>query len=311
MATRVRHTAFDTSHPAVPAAYLLVTLGLTMGAFQPVLIALSLAGALTCAVCLRGAAACLASLRWQLPLVLIVALLNPFFSASGSTEIFRIGLRAVYLESLCYGCCMGALFVASVLWLQVAAELLPFDKVMALLGNAAPVLALMVAQCMRLIPRFARQGRTIMAVHAVAVAGMRGGAGAPAGAGELAGGPDANARRGLTATVRDGARTSSVLMGWSMENSLETADAMRARGWGAAPRRTTYARYRFTAADAAALGGLVAAAVLMVLLAAAATSQFLFYPTMSGLVLWWGYVPYAAWMALPSVLHAREAVSFR
>lgn len=96
-----------------------------------------------------------------------------------------------------------------------------------------------------------------------------------------------------------------------MENSLETADAMRARGWGAAPCRTAYARYRFTAADAAALGGLVAAAVLMVLLAAAATSQFSFYPTMSGLVLWWGYVPYAAWMALPSVLHAREAVSFR
>ena len=90
--------AFSMSHPAVPALYIVLTLGLTMFSMQPVLIALSLAGGLAYGFATRGAARTLGALRWQLPVILIVALLNPLFSASGSTELFRIGMRAVYLE---------------------------------------------------------------------------------------------------------------------------------------------------------------------------------------------------------------------
>lgn len=158
-------------------------------------------------------------------MILIIAVLNPLFSASGSTELFRIGMRAVYLESMVYGLCMGGLFVASVLWFEAAASMLGYDKVLALLGNAAPVIALMISMCMRLIPQFLRRGRTVLAVQdAIDVPGR-----APAG------------------PVRSRLRASSVLMGWGMEDSLERADAMRSRGWGAVTRRTTYARYRLGA----------------------------------------------------------------
>ena len=116
--------------------------------------ALSLAGGLAYGFATRGAARTLGALRWQLPVILIIAVLNPLFSASGSTELFRIGMRAVYLESMMYGLCMGGLFVASVLWFEAAASMLEYDKVLALLGNAAPVIALMISMCMRLIPQF-------------------------------------------------------------------------------------------------------------------------------------------------------------
>ena len=214
--------AFSMSHPAVPAFYMVLTLGLTMFSMQPVLIALSLAGGLAYGFATRGAARTLGALRWQLPVILIIALVNPLFSASGSTELFRIGMRAVYLESMVYGLCMGGLFVASVLWFEAAASMLSDDKVLALFGNAAPVVALMISMCMRLIPQFLRRGRTVLAVQdAIDVPGR-----APAD------------------PVRSRLRASSVLMGWGMEDSLERADAMRSRGWGAATRRTTYARYR-------------------------------------------------------------------
>ena len=157
--------AFSMSHPAVPALYIVLTLGLTMFSMQPVLIALSLAGGLAYGFATRGAARTLGALRWQLPVILIVAVLNPLFSASGSTELFRIGMRAVYLESMVYGLCMGGLFVASVLWFEAAASMLEYDKVLALLGNAAPVIALMISMCMRLIPQFLRRGRTVLAVQ--------------------------------------------------------------------------------------------------------------------------------------------------
>lgn len=272
--------AFETSHPAVPALYVLVTLALTMAAMQPVLIAISLAGGLAANCCARGPRSTVAGLRWQLPVIFIIALFNPLFSASGSTELFRIGMRAVYLESLAYGFAMGGLFVASALWFMAGSHMLTFDKVMTLFGNAAPTVALMVSSTMRMIPRFLRRGRQIVAVQSAS--------GVPGGTAE---------------TVRSRLRLSSVLMGWGMEDSLETADAMRARGWGAAERRSTYTRYRFTSADAASLLALVLGGLLCALVAFAATSQYAFYPTMSRLVTWWGYVPYAAWMLVPAIAH--------
>ncbi|MDY2777491.1 MAG: energy-coupling factor transporter transmembrane component T [Collinsella sp.] len=281
MSAPVKHTAFDTSHPLVAAVYLALTLVMTMSSLQPVLILISLLGALACGCCLRGAAATAAGLRWQLPIIAIIALLNPIFSASGATELFRIGVRAVYLESVCYGVAMGALLVASMTWLQVASELLPFDKVMTLFGNVAPVIALMLSMTMRLVPRFLRKGRMVSAVH---------------------GSITLSDRRALD-EVRGRMRLSSILMGWGMEDSLETADAMRARGWGGAPRRTTYTRHRLSSLDVLATGLLIAFGAMVAALAFVATSQFGFFPRMSQLVPWWGYIPYAAWMAVPVVLH--------
>ncbi len=280
--------AFAMSHPAVPALYMVLTLGLTMFSMQPVLIALSLAGGLAYGFATRGAARTLGALRWQLPVILIIALVNPLFSASGSTELFRIGMRAVYLESMVYGLCMGGLFVASVLWFEAAASMLEYDKVLALLGNAAPVIALMISMCMRLIPQFLRRGRTVLAVQdAIDVPGR-----APAD------------------PARSRLRASSVLMGWGMEDSLERADAMRSRGWGAATRRTTYARYRLGRSDVAALVGLALFGAAAVAAAWAATTQYSFYPQLSVPAPWPGYIVYAAWMVLPCVLHAIDEKRF-
>lgn len=280
--------AFSMSHPAVPALYMVLTLGLTMFSMQPVLIALSLAGGLTYGFATRGAARTLGALRWQLPVILIIALVNPLFSASGSTELFHIGMRVVYLESMMYGLCMGGLFVASVLWFEAAASMLEYDKVLALLGNAAPVLALMISMCMRLIPQFLRRGRTVLAVQdAIDVPG-----------------------RAPTDPVRSRLRASSVLMGWGMEDSLERADAMRSRGWGTASRRTTYARYRLARGDVAALVGLAVLGAAAVAVAWTATTQYSFYPQLSVPAPWLGYVVYAAWMGLPCVLHAIDEKRF-
>lgn len=221
------------------------------------------------------------SLRWQLPLILLVALFNPLFSAQGSTVLFYLGSRAVFLESLLYGLAMGGLFVASVLWFKAGASMLSFDKVMALFGNLAPTLCLMISMCMRLIPRFVRTGKGILAAQSAnaAAAGTGGGR-----------------------AVQGRLRASSVLMGWSMEDSLETADSMRARGWSSGLKRSTYTRYRFVGSDAAVLVELALGAAVCAYVAWAATASFAFYPTLSPLGLWWGYLVYAAWMLLPSVL---------
>ena len=71
-------------------------------------------------------------------------------------------------------------------------------------------------------------------------------------------------------------------MGWSMEDSLEAADSMRCRGWGATRKRTTFQRQRFRTRDGALL------AVLALLTAAAGVAAwqlmqgFGFFPALHG-----------------------------
>lgn len=293
MAKRVTHTAFDAMHPAVPALYACITLGLTMAALHPVLVAISCAGAFAYIACVRGLRSAVCALRWQIPVMLVIALVNPLFVRMGSTVVLELFGRPVFLESLLYGLAMAGMFVASVQWFAACSHMLTHDKVLALFGSAAPVVALMISMTMRLVPRFLRQGRTIAAVQDVARSCFV-----------------ADGRAGLPARVADRLRQSSVLMGWAMEDSLETADAMRARGWGARHRRTTYVPYRFTLCDAAAIVLLVLGGAAVAWVAWRVTAPFAFYPQMSPITLWWGYGAYAAWMLVPALLHIYEKRRF-
>ena len=180
---------------------------------------------------------------------------------------------------------MGAMLSCVLLWFSNASRALSSDKVMALFGNAAPTIGLMLSMAMRLVPQFMRRGAAVGDVQRACTS-----AGAA--------GPREGARSRL--------RLTSVLMGWGMEDSLDTADAMRARGWGACARRTTYQRCRFRARDGAALGVLAALVALNAVLAYAACTQFHFYPVLSVLAVWWGYVPFAVLAFAPLALEARE-----
>ena len=95
-------------------------------------------------------------------------------------------------------------------------------------------------------------------------------------------------------------------MSWDMEDSLETADAMRARGWGAATKRTTYQRYRFRKTDAFACAFIAVLAVAAAASAVAACGEFKFYPRIDGLAPWFSYIPYVLLVALPTILEAKE-----
>lgn len=281
-----RLTAFDTCHPAVPAAFFAAVLGLTMAAVQPVLTVLSLVAALAYGGFLRGPRAVARSLRWQVPLVVLVAVANPLFSSSGSTELFRLGSRAVYAESLFYGLVMGMLLAAVTVWFSNAAHVLTSDKVMAVLGNRFPTISLMVSMALRLVPRFVDRGREIAAAHDACTAARA---------------------TGLKARLRQ----VSVLMEWGMEDSLETADSMRARGWRRGQRRTRYRRGSFTARDAALAGALAALALLALAVAAIAVSQYRFYPVASELRLWWGFLVWAAFLLYPFFVEGEEALKWR
>lgn len=281
---------FATYHPAVAFVFLAFAIVISMAALQPVFVALSFLGALACSVVCRGARATAGSFVWIVPLWLVVAIANPLFSASGSTEILRIGVRAVYAESLVYGACSGGMLASVFLWFSSYAACMNSANTMALFGNVLPIVSLMVSQVMRLVPQFVARGRGIAAAQdAVSAAAPQ-------------------TKRQQTAGRL---RIVSVLMGWGMEDGIERSDAMRARGYDCGARRTTYKRYRFGRADASVLAAIVVLAAVAGACAAAVCLRFSFYPTLSGWGAWWAYLPYALLMAVPPALRFKEWLLWR
>lgn len=286
----MKANAFQTYHPAVAFAYLACAIVVSMAALQPVFVVLSLAGALGCSAVVRGIRPTLGSLKWALPLWLVVTVANPLFSASGSTELVRIGYRGIYAESLAYGACSGAMLASVFLWFSSYAACMSSANTMSLFGNVLPVVSLMVSQVMRLVPQFVARGRDVAAAQdAVSAAAAR--------------------------TKRDAVagrlRIVSVLMGWGMEDGIERSDAMRARGYDCGRRRTTYRRYRLGRADAALLAVIAVLAAASAACAAAACLRFSFYPRMEGWAEWWVYVPYALLMLVPPALQLKEWWTWR
>ena len=158
---RDTHTAFDTCHPAVPAAYFAATILIAIFAMQPVCVGVSLAGALAFSLVAHGWRRTLKGLRWQLPMVALVAVANPLFSASGSTLVAQLGPMAIYQESIVYGACAGSLLVAVVLWFEDASCVLTQDRLLQLGARALPTVTLVTSMAAQMVPQLLDRAQTV------------------------------------------------------------------------------------------------------------------------------------------------------
>lgn len=284
--------AFGQGHPVVAAVYFAAVIGIGTLVTQPVFVAISVAGALLYGMCLQGALSTARNLRWQLPMVALVCLANPLFSHSGATVVATLGSVTVRLEALAYGLCMGGSLVCMLQWVSNAACVLTEDRLLELSGSRLPVVSTMVSMAIQLVPQLRRRYGVVSSARAACTCAQ------------------ASATKGPSAARGSGVRrmgyvnASTVLMAWAMEDSVERADAMRARGWEVGGPRSRYRLQPLRARDVATATAVGFLALVCALLAWVAQSQWSFYPTMPALVPWWGYVPYAALSLGPTVVTA-------
>ena len=103
-------------------------------------------------------------------------------------------------------------------------------------------------------------------------------------------------------------RMFTVLMGWSMEDSLVMADSMKIAGWSNERKRTTYSIYKYKKRDVLALAFIFILFTLCCLFAYADYSHFSFYPTLTPLSFSFGYVDFAVFALLPTILEVLDHV---
>ena len=221
--------AFSACHPAGNFLFFVLVLGGSMVLMHPVCLAVSLTCAAAYYVRLQGRRAVRFFLRAVLPVMLLASLLNPTFSHGGDTVLAVLpGGSPLTLESLLYGLAAGAMLGAVLLWFACYSEVMTSDKFLYLFGHLIPSLALVLCMTLRFIPQFRRQLETVREAQAAL--------GKSTDTGPL--------RRRLKNAIA----CFSILISWSMENAVITADSMKARGYGTR-RRTSFSLYRLQRRD--------------------------------------------------------------
>lgn len=286
MNRQLRHI-FYIYHPVVIFLYFCGVLLFCMLTFQPFYVLLSLCAASCYSIYLRGIRRYLRSLRFYWVVLLIVTLFNALFNGLGETLLFSIGNTRITLEALLYGLCAGGMLVSILLWFSCYQLLMTTDRFLCLFGRLAPNLSMTVSMIFRLAPSLVSRGHIIQDIQRALHPGGR-----------------------PPSPVHQATRMASVLMGWSMENSLQTADSMRARGYGA-KTRTSFHLYRMAKRDWLTLALLTALIGVNAFCILHFANDYLFYPyAMLPTAPAYGYLCYALLLFYPLILQGGEELSW-
>lgn len=279
---------FATFHPVVLLVYLCTALAFAMALFEPFYTLCSLCIGTLYAVRLSGAHALCRSLRTLWPMLLLVVLINPLFNHRGLMVLCTLFDNPVTLEALLYGLHMGGMLLSVWVWFACYSTLMTTERFLYLFGRILPTLALVVSMILRWIPQAQHKARCVLCARSGLV-------------------PNPTRREQFTGRVR----MSSALLSWCMEDGILTADAMRARGYGAR-KRTSYAPFSFTAADGCLLALLLALLGAHIALLCTVPPRFCYFPFLQPLSgAWYAYALYALLLALPLLIDMWEVIRWR
>lgn len=220
--------AYASTHPVVCAGYVLLLLFLTMITMNPYLVVFSFLASFFYS--------CLAEQKFlgkrlmlsAVPILFFAVFLMPLFYHNGVTPLFYINDMAVTLETIRYGVVMSFLLLAVIQWFQVWNIWIDSERFLYLFGRISPTLALLISMVLRFIPLLIRRFREIHDVQK----GMG----------------YTREQTGIMDRGRMLGKELSILVSWSLENSMDTAISMEGRGYGLG-KRSCFHSFRWNKRD--------------------------------------------------------------
>lgn len=220
-------------HPLVNFLYFGLVLFFTMFFMHPVSLCISLAAALAYAVYLNGNKAVRFSMLYMLPMMLMAAVINPVFNHEGKTILTYLPTgNPLTLESIAYGFAAAAMLAAIITWFSCYTAVMTSDKFVYLFGRIIPALSLVLSMTLRFVPKFKAQFAVVADAQRCV-------------------GRDI-AEGSVLERLKNAVTVFSIMVTWSLENAIETADSMKSRGYGL-PGRTAFSIYRFDERDKTAI----------------------------------------------------------
>ncbi|MFQ9516264.1 MAG: energy-coupling factor transporter transmembrane component T [Eubacterium sp.] len=216
----------------------------------------------------------------------VSAIINPLFSHKGATLLFYLFTgNPVTLESIVYGMATAAIICAMLLWFSSFNVIMTEDKLLAGIGTVMPHAAMLLTMVFRFVPKFVRQGRAVIDANRAL----------------------GNSMTGIRNKIKMQTDMFSITTTWALENSVDTADSMRARGYGTG-KRTSYNNYKFQTRDVVMILWILILFVLVCIEIGAGEAVTYYYPVIriKGNLL--VYITYTVLCMMPMIINVGEAV---
>ena len=251
---------FSSYHPIVNLSYFAGVLLVCMCSSHPVTLLCSLFAALIYCFRIYGKKAMGARILYVLPMMLLAVLINVLFHHEGVTVLayFPTG-NPLTLESMVSAVVSGLILVCVIVWFFAISYVMTDEKLLYLFGRLSPSFALILCMTMRLIPHFVQRCKTVADTRRLL---------------------SQQPVRGVGGRIRFYASVLSGVVTWSLEESINTADSMRCRGYGSG-ERTAFFLCRFEKRDRDLLMLIAAAVLFMVAGMVCGVYEMRCYPTFS------------------------------
>lgn len=228
---------FKEYHPIVQFIYFFSVLLFAMFLWHPYYMSISISAAFIYSVMLNGKKALKFNIVYMIPSLIFVASINPLFNHEGVTILFYLKSGNPFtLESVVFGIVSATMLITVIMWFSCYNALMTSDKFMYLFGRIIPATSLIFSMTLRFVPLYKERVKIISNAQKCI-------------------GNDVT-QGSFFSRVKNGIKILSVMTTWSLENSIETADSMKARGYGL-KGRTAFSHYKRTSKDNLAITVLI------------------------------------------------------
>lgn len=233
-------------------------------------------------------------LRYYVLFGLFIVAVNALITHRGRHMLFYLFDQPVTLEAIVYGATM-ALSLMLVLTAFVSYNLVVTQqKFMYMFSRFFPKGALLVAMAAGFVPKLRRRLQQLSLVQRTRGISVHSGK--------------------LGKRVRDGMKLMQMLLNWSLEDAVQTADSMNARGYGTG-ERSAYYLYAMRRRDWIVLAQLAAACTCCIVGWSFGYGRLTVYPRMEAIApqgAEWLVLAAFGWFALvPAVLDGKEELRWR
>lgn len=277
---------FATYNPLSIFVYFVAVTGMSMSVSSPVIIVLSLIAALFYAGILGGAKAVKTNALISVVTIFFITLINTLFTHRGETVLFYINYNGITAEAITFGVFSGFMFSGILVWFYCFGKVVTGEMIMYLFSGISSFLALLISMILRYIPLLKnRYDEVSMGQFSL----------------------NSAEKPGLFKRISMALKKISVLISWSLEASIESADSMAARGYGL-KGRTSFHIYKIEKRDIVFMSLIVISTAVSMYILKVFDGEIQFYPLVKfpsyEVIDIAGIILFAAVISIPALLDA-------
>ena len=292
-------TSFSRLHPLATIVLFGCEVVLAAFSFQPLCALIAFVGAELCIVQLFDTKHAVRQLVWYVPIIVLMTVTNPFFSASGSTVLYSFGHTQLYAESLVYGATSGLVLVSTLSWLECLFAVVSPLELLQRSSVRFPGLQLVLSLSVQLMPELLSDLTTARQIQSANTAARR--CDSAAWAHRQSHVPSQSRLLSARKAIVQTASTINAVCMSALEKSISTFQSIVSRGWGMAGHRSRWSAEVLDAYDTVALlvftflSGIAAVSLYMLVQA------WQFYPTMPEFQVSFWYLGVVLYTVLPAI----------